>query len=158
MLNFVCRIVASCTAHLEEMTSANECIKNLGKYRSILSMTDSYSSRTRTAQSDPTWRQFRFSVGAPDAEAKFRTAVQEAQVRNQNARTYPSLYVFAFPAFRHRVRLKFANIGLPWLPSEKLAFYHTTWTLVQGDCPWARLWKWYQCFEAAPIDVELTCL
>jgi hypothetical protein len=42
---------------------------------------------------DPAWRQFRFSVGAPDAEAKFKAAVGLAQAKNANARRYPSLYV-----------------------------------------------------------------
>ena len=46
----------------------------------------------------PEWRQFRFSVGAPDAEAKFRVAVQTAQEENAKARQYPSLYVGGFPA------------------------------------------------------------
>ncbi|TBU25270.1 hypothetical protein BD311DRAFT_764945 [Dichomitus squalens] len=65
-------IVASCTAHLEELTSDEEQVKNIGSE----------------------WRQFRFSVGAPDAEAKFRTALQQAQRENANARRYPSLYAF----------------------------------------------------------------
>lgn len=63
--------VASCTAHLEEITSGEESIKNL----------------------DHGWRQFRFSVGSPDAEAKFRASVMSAQKDNANARIYPSLYV-----------------------------------------------------------------
>ncbi|GLB36141.1 putative ubiquitin-conjugating enzyme family protein [Lyophyllum shimeji] len=64
--------VASCTAYLEEITSGEERIKNL----------------------DPAWRQFRFSVGSPDAEAKFKGAVVEAQQHNVNAIVYPSLYAF----------------------------------------------------------------
>lgn len=42
---------------------------------------------------DPNWRQFRFSVGAPDAEAKYKAALQEVQKVNANAVHYPSLYV-----------------------------------------------------------------
>ncbi|KAI8977714.1 hypothetical protein BD414DRAFT_516981 [Trametes punicea] len=43
---------------------------------------------------DPIWRQFRFSVGAPDAEAKFRKAVQLAKTENSRAHEFPSLYVW----------------------------------------------------------------
>ncbi|KAH9940093.1 uncharacterized protein BXZ73DRAFT_88813 [Epithele typhae] len=63
--------VASCTAYLEELDSEHEQIKNMGAG----------------------WRQFRFSVGAPDAEAKFRRAIVAAQASNANAKTYPSLYI-----------------------------------------------------------------
>ncbi|KAI9060756.1 hypothetical protein FKP32DRAFT_1613420 [Trametes sanguinea] len=62
--------VASCTAHLEELKSDEEKIKNM----------------------DPAWRQFRFSVGAPDAEAKFRKAVESAKLENPRAREFPTLY------------------------------------------------------------------
>ncbi|KAI0643473.1 hypothetical protein C8Q79DRAFT_979163 [Trametes meyenii] len=65
-------IVASCTAHLEELQSDDEKVKNM----------------------DPAWRQFRFSVGAPDAEARFRKAVQIAKQENPRAREFPSLYGF----------------------------------------------------------------
>ncbi|KAI0708751.1 hypothetical protein C8T65DRAFT_649990 [Cerioporus squamosus] len=64
--------VASCTAHLEELQSEDDQVKNIG--------------------SD--WKQFRFSVGAPDAEAKYRQAVERAQAENPRARQYPSLYAF----------------------------------------------------------------
>ncbi|KAI0367123.1 hypothetical protein BV20DRAFT_1091315 [Pilatotrama ljubarskyi] len=64
--------VASCTAHLEELQSEDEKVKNM----------------------DPTWRQFRFSAGAPDAEAKFRKALQKAKQENSRAREYPALYAF----------------------------------------------------------------
>ncbi|KAG5729844.1 Ubiquitin-conjugating enzyme E2Q-like protein 1 [Termitomyces sp. T112] len=64
--------VASCTAYLEEITSGEESIKNL----------------------DPGWRQFRFSVGSPDAEARFKNAIDQAQRRSANAAIYPSLYAF----------------------------------------------------------------
>ncbi|KAI0628025.1 hypothetical protein C8Q77DRAFT_1151557 [Trametes polyzona] len=64
--------VASCTAYLEELRSDDEKVKNM----------------------DPSWHQFRFSVGAPDAEAKFRKAVAFAQQENPRARQFPSLYAF----------------------------------------------------------------
>ncbi|KAJ7458741.1 hypothetical protein B0H11DRAFT_2286534 [Mycena galericulata] len=65
--------VASCTAYLEEMSSSeNQCIQGV----------------------DSAWRQFRFSVGAPDAEAKFQKAVKLATESDTNAKRYPSLYAF----------------------------------------------------------------
>ncbi|KAI0795943.1 hypothetical protein C8Q75DRAFT_846922 [Abortiporus biennis] len=64
--------VASCTAHLEELTDENDRVRNI----------------------DRQWRQFRFSVGAPDAEAKFAAAQMQAQTENSNARKYPHLYAF----------------------------------------------------------------
>ena len=42
---------------------------------------------------DCRWRQFKFSVGAPDAEAKFNTAVKAASDKDNNATKYPVLYV-----------------------------------------------------------------
>lgn len=42
---------------------------------------------------DPVWRQFRFTIGAPDAEAKFNTAIKQAQKEYKNAVQYPSIYV-----------------------------------------------------------------
>ncbi|KAF8797821.1 hypothetical protein BYT27DRAFT_7204023 [Phlegmacium glaucopus] len=64
--------VASCTAHIEAISSGEELIKNL----------------------DPSWRQFRLTVGAPDAEAKFKTAINEAVQSNANAKVYPVIYAF----------------------------------------------------------------
>lgn len=64
--------VASCTAYIEEITSGQELIKNL----------------------DPNWRQFRLSVGAPDAEAKFKTAIEEAVNSDKHAQKFPVLYAF----------------------------------------------------------------
>ncbi|TFK51185.1 hypothetical protein OE88DRAFT_1658981 [Heliocybe sulcata] len=64
--------VGSCTALLEEITSGEDMMKNIGDG----------------------WRQFRFSVGAPDAEAKFKTALEEAKKTSQNTAMYPSLYAF----------------------------------------------------------------
>ena len=46
-----------------------------------------------TMPADSNYRQFRFSVGAPEAETKFKQAVQSAQQTNRNAMKYPSLYV-----------------------------------------------------------------
>ncbi|KAJ3560459.1 hypothetical protein NP233_g10827 [Leucocoprinus birnbaumii] len=64
--------VASCTAYLEEITNPNELVRGL----------------------DKSWRQFRFNVGAPDAEAKFTQAVEQAQAEDKRAREYPVLYAF----------------------------------------------------------------
>ncbi|KDQ51732.1 hypothetical protein JAAARDRAFT_497248 [Jaapia argillacea MUCL 33604] len=64
--------IASSTAYLEEITEQEDLIRNV----------------------EAPWRQFRFSVGAPDTEGKFKTALQAAQQSNANAATYPSLYAF----------------------------------------------------------------
>ncbi|KAJ3823174.1 hypothetical protein F5880DRAFT_1613100 [Lentinula raphanica] len=64
--------VGSCTAYLEEISSEEEKIVNV----------------------DNSWKQYRFSVGAPDAEAKFKAAVEESKAKDSNARKYPSLYAF----------------------------------------------------------------
>ncbi|KAF7329967.1 UBIQUITIN-CONJUGAT-2 domain-containing protein [Mycena kentingensis (nom. inval.)] len=71
--------VASCTAYLEEMSASDQTIQGL----------------------DPVWRQFRFSVGAPDAEAKFQTALDMAKSSDANAKKYPSLYAFHGSALRN---------------------------------------------------------
>ncbi|KAJ7641952.1 hypothetical protein FB45DRAFT_1054322 [Roridomyces roridus] len=65
--------VASCTAYLEEMAS---------------------SENQRIQGVEGQWRQFRFSVGAPDAEAKFQAALKKATETDANAKKYPSLYAF----------------------------------------------------------------
>ncbi|THU91820.1 hypothetical protein K435DRAFT_829796 [Dendrothele bispora CBS 962.96] len=65
-------IIGSCTADLEEITSEEECIKG----------------------ADRLWHQFRFSVGAPDAEARFKDAVKQAQQEDPNTREYPSLFAW----------------------------------------------------------------
>ena len=39
------------------------------------------------------WTQFKLTVGAPDAEAKFKTAIDEAVKTDANAKVYPVLYV-----------------------------------------------------------------
>ena len=46
-----------------------------------------------TCGQDPVWRQFRFTLGAPDAEYKYKKEVERAQENDANARLYPSLYV-----------------------------------------------------------------
>ncbi|KAG6842220.1 hypothetical protein C0991_000190 [Blastosporella zonata] len=99
--------VASCTAHLEEITSGEESIKNL----------------------DPGWRQFRFSVGSPDAEAKFKGAVLAAQQRNANAVAYPSLYVCDYTHWiicryllvKGAIDSSYEGIAVPQ-PSKNIAF------------------------------------
>ncbi|KAI0738313.1 hypothetical protein C8Q80DRAFT_1275827 [Daedaleopsis nitida] len=64
--------VASATAHLEELKDEDEQVKNIGSE----------------------WRQFRFSVGAPDAEARFRKSVMEARRVSARINEYPSLYAW----------------------------------------------------------------
>ena len=44
-------------------------------------------------KSDPSWTQFRLTVGAPDAEAKFKKAIEAAGKFDVNAVVYPVLYV-----------------------------------------------------------------
>jgi hypothetical protein len=39
------------------------------------------------------WRQFRFLVGAPDKEAKFKHALEQETHGDSNAKNYPTLYV-----------------------------------------------------------------
>ncbi|KAF8968508.1 hypothetical protein BDZ97DRAFT_1798782 [Flammula alnicola] len=64
--------VASCTAHIEAIDSGEELIKKL----------------------DPNWTQFRLTVGAPDAEAKFKEALDIAANEDRNVKTYPVIYAF----------------------------------------------------------------
>lgn len=75
--------------------SGDECIQNLGTtglFHLLLP-----HSPVLVALVDPAWRQFRFSVGAPDAEAKFKAAVEDVQKTDKNAKKFPSLYVcFSF--------------------------------------------------------------
>lgn len=42
------------------------------------------------------YHQFRFSVGSPQAEAKFQAAVQTAIATDANAKRHPTLYVGSF--------------------------------------------------------------
>ncbi|KAG1868338.1 hypothetical protein DFJ58DRAFT_858928 [Suillus subalutaceus] len=64
--------VASCTAHLQELTEEEDQVQNIGSQ----------------------WRQFRFMVGAPDKEAKFKYALEQETCGDSNAKNYPTLYAF----------------------------------------------------------------
>ncbi|KAG1824854.1 uncharacterized protein BJ212DRAFT_1322854 [Suillus subaureus] len=64
--------VASCTAHLQELTEEEDQVQNIGSQ----------------------WRQFRFMVGAPDKEAKFKHALEQETRDDSNAKNYPTLYAF----------------------------------------------------------------
>ncbi|KAG1726823.1 hypothetical protein EDB19DRAFT_1751380 [Suillus lakei] len=64
--------VASCTAHLQELTEEEDQVQNIGSQ----------------------WRQFRFMVGAPDKEAKFKNALEKETHGDSNAKKYPTLYAF----------------------------------------------------------------
>ncbi|KAG1734953.1 uncharacterized protein EDB91DRAFT_1146148 [Suillus paluster] len=66
------RCVASCTAHLQELTEEEDQVQNIG----------------------PQWRQFRFMVGAPDKEAKFKHALEQETHGDSNAKKYPTLFAF----------------------------------------------------------------
>ncbi|KAJ6535048.1 hypothetical protein B0H19DRAFT_1383300 [Mycena capillaripes] len=70
--------VASCTAYLEE-TSEEQQIQGV----------------------DSAWRQFRFSIGAPDAEAKFQKVLQTAIKSDSDAEKYQSLFAFHGSALRN---------------------------------------------------------
>ncbi|KAK7060762.1 hypothetical protein VNI00_000494 [Paramarasmius palmivorus] len=82
-------ILGSCTAHLEEITNQDEILKNIGKELRFL-------ARMWLTQcpADPIWKQYRFSVGAPDAEAKFKASVQNAQQVDMNCVNFPSIFGF----------------------------------------------------------------
>ncbi|KAF9788386.1 hypothetical protein BJ322DRAFT_1002310 [Thelephora terrestris] len=71
--------VGSCTAHLEELVDPSDLMQGV----------------------DLNYRQFRFSVGAPEAETKFKQAVQSAQQTSRNAMEYPSLYAFHGSALKN---------------------------------------------------------
>ncbi|KAF8889407.1 hypothetical protein CPB84DRAFT_1826578 [Gymnopilus junonius] len=86
-------IVGSCTAHIEVIESGEERIKNL-------------------VQNDSR---------SPDAEAKFKEAINLATKENSDAKKYPVIYSF----FRHST-----------VPAEELAFYRSPWVVVQDCRPW----------------------
>ena len=67
-------------------------MRNIGSPVSIL-LCGSPSITFFLSFSASSWRQFRFSVGAPDAEAKFQAAVVEAKKKDKNAKKFPSLFV-----------------------------------------------------------------
>ncbi|KAF7358472.1 UBIQUITIN-CONJUGAT-2 domain-containing protein [Mycena venus] len=98
--------VASCTAYLEEM-SDGQCIQ--GRRASVrmrprvpfhLCLDDVPLTDALPLYTDSAWRQFRFSVGAPDAEAKVQKALQNRTTTDANAKKYPNLYAFHGPALR----------------------------------------------------------
>ncbi|PPQ71310.1 hypothetical protein CVT24_012036 [Panaeolus cyanescens] len=64
--------VASCTAHIEAITDPAETVKGF----------------------ESSFVQFKMTVGSPDAEAKFRDAIQKAVAKDKNAEKYPVLYAF----------------------------------------------------------------
>jgi hypothetical protein len=68
------RCIASCTSYIEEITSSAERLQGI----------------------DAGYHQFRFSVGSPQAEAKFRAAVETAMKADSNAKKYPTIYVCSF--------------------------------------------------------------
>ena len=69
-----------------------------------------FQGRSHASLVDPDWRQFRFTIGAPDAEARFKASVAEAQKTDVNARKYPGLYVrFCFDVGRFRSSLTFSS-------------------------------------------------
>jgi len=61
------------------------------------------------------------TVGAPDAEAKFKGALKIAMEEDSNAKSYPVIYVhnqldsFVFIVDR-------SLTGIPWLAAQELAF------------------------------------
>lgn len=108
------------------------------------------------------WTQFRFSVGAPDAQTKFNNAVREGQKNNENMVKYPSIYVRSFRFYytsRHRTGLMVLWAGVPRVSGEELAFGeywllidvdmgadggfvdHSEWVVVQGHYAWAGVWE-----------------
>ena len=78
--------------------------------------------RCRSSKLDPSWTQFRLTVGAPDAEAKFKKAIDAAGKTEVNAMVYPVLYV------RIVIKLDTLNAylipysGFPWISTQELAF------------------------------------
>ena len=76
----------------------------------------------RSSKPDPSWKQFRLTVGAPDAEAKFKKAIEAAGKTDVNAMVYPVLYV--------RIDIKPDTLdtyfilyaGFPRISTQELAF------------------------------------
>ena len=61
------------------------------------------------------------TVGAPDAEAKFKGAVKIAMEEDSNAKHYPVIYVHTqLSCFR--IVADWSLIGIPWLAAQELAF------------------------------------
>jgi ubiquitin-conjugating enzyme E2 Q len=93
--------VASCTAYLEEMSETSSVSRvsvrilafsfiSSSTLNDVPPLTDALPLYT-----DSAWRQFRFSAGAPDTEAKFQKVLQNATTTDANAQKYSSLYVRA---------------------------------------------------------------
>ncbi|KAL0572423.1 hypothetical protein V5O48_009541 [Marasmius crinis-equi] len=92
-------IIGSCTAYLDEIKDPSERIKNI----------------------DPAWRQYRFSVGSPDAEARFKNAVEEAKAVDPNCHNFPSLFVRLILVAPREGFTDAPAVGFPRLSSEELA-------------------------------------
>ena len=75
-----------------------------------------------TANSDPSWTQFRLTVGAPDAEAKFKKAIDEAGKTEVNAMVYPVLYVRIDIKLNKSDAYLILYAGFPWISTQELAF------------------------------------
>ncbi|KAF8523448.1 hypothetical protein BU17DRAFT_43697 [Hysterangium stoloniferum] len=71
--------VASSTAYLEEIEDSDELVYNISS----------------------NWRQFRFSVGAPDKEARFQAGLTAVSTRVANACKFPVLYGFHGSALKN---------------------------------------------------------
>ena len=107
--------VASCTAHIEPIESGPQLIRNLGKSQLPYLIIPSHVQR----YTDSSWRQYRLTVGAPDAEDKFKKAVDSAKTTSANAKKYPIIYV---SSTRLRFGLPDTISGVPRVTVEKLAF------------------------------------
>lgn len=66
--------VASCTAYIEELSHSSERVQNM--------------------ETSGMYHQFRFSVGSPQAEAKFQAAVRNAITTDSHAKKYPTIYAW----------------------------------------------------------------
>ena len=67
-----CRCVASCTAHIQELTEPEDRLRNLGERFSVKRFNWKLTLKRTTLGK---YRQFRFLVGAPDKEKKFLSAL-----------------------------------------------------------------------------------
>lgn len=90
------RCVASCTSYLEELTNEADLVGNVGTHDSHF-YRQPYLDLPVTLYwwmiQGSSWMQFRFTVGAPSAEAQFASEREQACAQDANARQYPSLYV-----------------------------------------------------------------
>ena len=85
------RCISSCTAYIEEITIPEDRIGGIG-ITSIVWYPHVWLLTLHFIEFR-SYRHFRFSIGAPDKEAKFRACLEDATARNENAAEYPSLYV-----------------------------------------------------------------